>query len=46
MLPHFYGIDGVWYAIPLGDLLATVVSASMIIYYFKKWTSEQTSPIA
>ncbi len=46
ILPHFYGIDGVWYAIPLGDLLATVVSASMIIYYFKKWTSEQTSPIA
>ena len=47
ILPHFYGIDGVWYAIPLGDLLATVVSASMIIYYFKKWTtSEQPSPLA
>lgn len=46
VLPHFYGIDGVWYAIPLGDLLATVVSAAMIIYYFKKWRGEQTAPLA
>ena len=46
VLPHFYGIDGVWYAIPLGDLLATVVTAAMIIYYFRKWNSEQASPLA
>ena len=46
ILPHFYGIDGVWYATPLGDLLATVVSAAMIIYYFRKWNSEQASPLA
>lgn len=43
VLPYFYGLDGVWYAMPLGDILATLVSGSMIIYYFKKWNKQTAS---
>jgi len=44
ILPHFYGLEGVWYAMPLGDTMATIVSLLMIIYYIRKWTKETTSP--
>jgi Na+-driven multidrug efflux pump len=35
-LPSMIGLDGVWLAFPCSDLLATLVTAFMIIYQFKK----------
>ena len=36
VLPHFYGLDGVWYAMPAADLLATLVTAALLWYYYLK----------
>lgn len=35
-LPSMIGLDGVWLAFPCSDLLATLVTAFMIVYQFKK----------
>ena len=36
VLPHFYGLDGVWYAMPAADLLAMLVTAALLWYYYLK----------
>lgn len=35
ILPRFMGLDGIWYAMPLSDLLATVVSLTFLFHQFK-----------
>ncbi|MBO5974103.1 MAG: MATE family efflux transporter [Paludibacteraceae bacterium] len=36
VLPHFFGVTGVWISMPLSDTAATIVSAIMIISYIRK----------
>lgn len=46
VLPHFYGLDGVWYAMPAADLLSTLLTTVMLWYYYQKLTIEiQTKDI-
>lgn len=35
MLPDFYKLDGVWMAFPLSDIIATMVTAILIIHQFR-----------
>jgi len=35
ILPRFFGLDGIWYAIPLSDFLATILSTIFLIHQFK-----------
>lgn len=35
ILPRFFGLDGIWYAIPLSDFLATFLSTIFLIHQFK-----------
>lgn len=35
ILPRFFGLDGIWYAMPLSDLLATVISLAFLLVQFK-----------
>ena len=36
ILPPYYGLDGVWYAIPLSDLCSFFVSVGMLIWLIRK----------
>lgn len=39
-LPRFLGADGIWYALPLSDLVAAVVAAVMIAIYIRKFKQQ------
>lgn len=36
ILPRYFGLDGVWTAYPISDLIATVVTALMLVWQIKK----------
>lgn len=36
VLSHAYGLDGVWYAFPVSDFCATVVTLALVAYQFVK----------
>ena len=36
-LPNFWGIDGVWLAFPIAELLAAVVTGSFLVYELRKY---------
>lgn len=37
ILPRFLGVNGVWYSLPLSDLLASIVAAFMLIAQFRQF---------
>ncbi|MDR0988700.1 MAG: MATE family efflux transporter [Prevotellaceae bacterium] len=37
VLPHFFGVEGVWYSMPLSDLLASLVALLMLMAQFRKF---------
>lgn len=39
-LPPFYGVEGVWFSMPLSDALAFAVAALMLAYHYKKKMSD------
>jgi Na+-driven multidrug efflux pump len=36
ILPHFLGLDGVWLACPLADLLSFILTMGVLLYYYRK----------
>ncbi|MDD4848811.1 MAG: MATE family efflux transporter [Bacteroidales bacterium] len=36
LLPTYFGLSGVWYAIPSADLLSALVTAGVLLYSYKK----------
>ena len=42
-LPPFYGVEGVWFSMPLSDALAFAVAALMLAYHYKKKMSGTVS---
>ncbi len=39
VLPRYFGLNGIWYAMPVADFLAFVVTAIVLIFFYRK--SEQ-----
>ena len=37
ILPHFFGAAGVWYSMPVSDLLASLVAMVMLVSQFRKF---------
>ena len=37
ILPHFFGVAGVWYSMPVSDLLASLIAPVMLVYQFRKF---------
>jgi putative MATE family efflux protein len=35
--PHFFGLDGIWMSMPVGDVAATVTSGIMLFIQFRKF---------
>lgn len=46
ILPEFFGLGGIWASMPLADLIACVVSASMMIYHLNKFRTTALSDTA
>lgn len=40
ILPRFYGVYGVWFSMPVADLVASIISAVMLILQFRKFKKE------
>ena len=36
LLPHFYGLDGVLYSMPVSDILTFIISASVIALTYRQ----------
>ena len=45
LLPHFMGVDGIWWAMPISDLIAECVAVALMAAYMKKF-KEQHKMIA
>ncbi|MDR0421878.1 MAG: MATE family efflux transporter [Proteiniphilum sp.] len=37
ILPRYWGINGVWYSMPVADLISSIVAAFMLIYQFRQF---------
>ena len=37
VLPNFLGIDGVWLAFPIAELVATVITGGFLVYEHRKY---------
>ncbi len=40
ILPSFFGVDGVWYALPGSDITAAIVAACVMFVYMKKFRKQ------
>ncbi len=40
ILPHFFQVDGVWMSLPLADTTASLVAATMMTIYMKKFKKQ------
>ena len=45
ILPRFWGADGVWYSMPLSDLLASVIAGVMLYRQFKAFKRKGASAV-
>ena len=36
LLPPHFGVEGVWFSMPLSDTLAFIMAALMLVYHFRK----------
>lgn len=43
--PNIFGINGVWYAFPIADILATLVTAFFLVKELKELKNNNTKPI-
>lgn len=46
ILPPFLGVDGVWWAMPVSDTIAEVVTVAMMILYMKKFKKQHKTLMA
>lgn len=46
ILPRFMGLDGIWYAMPLSDVLATILSVAFLIHQFKLLDEKHANQLA
>lgn len=37
ILPHFFGVAGVWYSMPVSDVLASLIALVMLVIQFRKF---------
>lgn len=40
ILPHFMGLDGIWFAMPISDCISCIVAGCMLITQYKKFKSK------
>ena len=41
ILPNYYGVEGVWYSIPISDMVSALLTVATLILQFKEWKLEK-----
>ncbi|MBQ5645369.1 MAG: MATE family efflux transporter [Bacteroidaceae bacterium] len=41
ILPKYYGVNGVWYSMPISDLVAAMLTVVTLMLQFKEWKNEK-----
>ena len=41
ILPRYYGVNGVWYSMPISDLVAAILTIITLLLQFKEWKREK-----
>ena len=41
ILPNYYGVEGVWYSIPISDMVSALLTVVTLILQFKEWKLEK-----
>ena len=44
ILPLFIGEKGVWYSMPISDIIAAVLTVAMLVIQFREWKKEEYRP--
>ncbi len=39
ILPHFFGLKGVWYSIPMADMLSGIIAAFLLVGQYRKFNN-------
>lgn len=45
ILPRFYGVEGVWYSMPISDVVAAMLTVVTLVLQFREWKQEKTNNI-
>ena len=40
VLPNFFGVDGVWYSLPVSDLTSAIVTAGIMFVFMSKFNKQ------
>ena len=43
ILPKFYGVDGVWYSMPISDMVAAMLTVVTLALQFREWKREKAN---
>ena len=41
ILPRFFGVAGVWYSMPISDLLASLIAGTMLVWQLRKFKAHE-----
>ena len=45
ILPRFFGAEGVWYSMPISDVVAAMLTVVTLIMQFREWKREKNNNI-
>jgi Na+-driven multidrug efflux pump len=45
ILPKFFGVEGVWYSMPISDVVAALLTVVTLVLQFREWKHEKTNTI-
>ena len=40
ILPRFFGVAGVWYSMPISDLLGSLIAGTMLVWQLRKFKAQ------
>ena len=43
ILPHFLGTKGVWYSMPISDMVAAMLTVITLVLQFREWKNEKAN---
>ena len=41
ILPKYYGVEGVWYSMPISDVVAAMLTVATLVLQFREWKHEK-----
>jgi len=45
IFPRFWGIDGIWYSMPVADLVSSIVAAILLIHQFRQFKTKESDKL-